>query len=74
MSDGCIDGQQVKDIAPKVVALVNKWDLHKKQRETSRYPMLRMGQQAPVIVHHMIILGTNILVKLVRDGMLFGPS
>ena len=32
-SDRWIDGQQVKDIAPQVVALVPKWDLHKKQRE-----------------------------------------
>ena len=33
ISDRWIDGQQVKDIAPQVVALVPKSDLHKKQRE-----------------------------------------
>jgi hypothetical protein len=33
ITDRWIDGQQVKDIAPQVVALVPKWDLHKKQRE-----------------------------------------
>jgi len=31
ISDKWIDGQQEKDIAPQVVALVPKWDLHKNQ-------------------------------------------
>jgi hypothetical protein len=36
ISDRWIDGPQVKDIAPQVVVLVPKWDLHKKQREKKR--------------------------------------
>ena len=36
ISDRWIDDQQVKDIAPQVVALVPKWDLHKNKEKEKR--------------------------------------
>jgi hypothetical protein len=40
--------------------------------KTSRSPVLRMGQQARIIAHHVIIHGTETLVTtLARHGLSF---